>query len=426
MTKRRAAFRFVHCADLHLDSPFAGLTAVDEQIAAALRDATFRAFENVVDTAIGAGAELLVVAGDVYDGADRSLQAQLRFREAIARAAEAGIACCVVHGNHDPLDGWAIQLAMPDRSHRFENADQVEPFVLQRDGQPIAHVYGISYASRQVEENLASRFPRDHDAPFAIGLLHCNVGGNAEHDNYAPCSVEDLAAAKIDYWALGHIHARNMLKENSPAIVYSGNTQGRSVRELGPRGCYLVSVDESGRIDPQFVETDVVRWFEKAVDVAELANFDELLSVLFETREQVRSEASGRAAVVRLHVTGRGELHADLNKEETQNELLRQLREREPGRTDFVWTESLKEETRPAVDIEQRREVEDFIGDFLRAADAIRTDDDPAAAIREVLLSRPEHKTIANQLDGLSAADLAAILDAAEAMGLDYLLEESD
>jgi len=423
MNVHQPPLSFLHCADLHLDSPLETVRAADEQIGCTLRDATFRALDNAVEVAVREQVDLMIVAGDVYDSADRSLRAQLRFRDALARAADAGIPCCVAHGNHDPLSGWEVSLTMPDGSHRF-GGDDVQRVVIQRDGQAVAHVYGISYPEREVDENLAMRFQRADDAPFCIGVLHCNVGGDPNHDDYAPCSLEDLAGSGMDYWALGHVHARNVLRESGPAVVYPGNTQGRSVRELGPRGCYLVRVDESRRVDLTFVATDVVRWFEKTVDITDLASFDQLLEALGTLRDDVRSHAEGRAAVVRLHLAGRGCLHADLRREDTQSDLIAQLREGEPDRGDFVWIESLKVATRGAIDVGQRRRVEDFVGDFLRAAHSLRTHEDAASAIRSLLAARPEHKPIARDIEQLSEAELSAVLDAAEAMGLDYLLDD--
>jgi DNA repair exonuclease SbcCD nuclease subunit len=416
-------FTFVHCADLHLDSPFEGLQVVDSRMAATLRDATFQAFDQVIDLAIRERADFLLVAGDVYDGADRSLRAQLKFREGLRRAGEAGVQCFVVYGNHDPLSGWEAQLEMPPEVHRF-GGEEVERFEVRRDGVTLAQVYGISYPVREVRENLVPRFTRQAGGPFAIGLLHGNVGGNPNHDNYAPCKVEDLIAANLDYWALGHIHARQILKEHDPGIIYPGNTQGRSVRELGARGCFLVRVDETGRLTPQFVATDVVRWFSQEVDIAALNTWDDLLNLLSLTKEEVRAAAQGRAAILRVHLTGRGELHAQLRRIDPERDLALPLRESETERPDFVWVESVQNRTRPLIDIAQRRREPDFLGDFLSAAETLRTAESRETTLRQVLSGRPEHRHIAPQIDQLTDADLLAFLADAETLGLDLLLEE--
>jgi exonuclease SbcD len=414
-------FRFLHCADLHLDSPIKGVSAVDQRVGDVLREATFQAFDNVIDFAVREQVDLLIIAGDVYDGADRSLRAQLRFRDGLARAAEAGVHCFVSHGNHDPLDGWQVDLKLPERVHRF--GDQVESVVITRDDTALVEVSGISYPTRDVQESLCGRFSRGDAAPFAIGVLHCNVGGNAEHDNYAGCNLEELAAVGLDYWALGHIHARQILRDREPAVVYPGNTQGRSIREQGPRGCYLVEVYEGGRLDTHFIATDAVRWFQRDIDIGALTGIDDLLSMTDSIRQQVRDEAEGRPAMLRLMLVGRGGLHGELRHESQRVDLLEQLRENESDREDFVWVEKLRDETRPAIDIPQRREVEDFVGDFLRSAERLRRADDPAEAIRGLLAARKEHRAIAQELEGLDENELIAMLAGAEALGLDLLLE---
>jgi DNA repair exonuclease SbcCD nuclease subunit len=397
--------------------------ALDSRIAQVLRDATFRAWERVIDLAIEERADLLLVAGDVYDGADRSLRAQLRFREALRRAAGAGITCLVAHGNHDPLSGWEAQLALPERVHRFGGA-AVEQFTVRRDGEVLARVYGISFPVREVKDNLVLGFPRPEAGPFAIGVLHCNVGGNPQYDNYAPCTVQDLLGCRLDYWALGHIHTPQVLRESDPCIAYPGNTQGRSVRELGPRGCYLVRVDPAGRLSREFVAIDVVRWFSRDLDIGGLQTWDEFWSALEQTREEVRASAQGRAAILRLHLSGRGELHSALRRIDPERDLAAALREGEAAREDFVWVEGVHNRTRTPLDLTQRRQVQDFVGDFLTAAENLHTAKDLAAELRQVLNRRPEHKVIARLLEQLTETDLEAVLGDAETLGVDLLLPE--
>jgi exonuclease SbcD len=419
-------FSFVHCADLHLDSPFEGIAAAAPAIAAALREATFQAFDRIIDLAIGEEVDFLIVAGDVHDGEDRSLRAQLRFRDALRKAGEAGIPCFIAHGNHDPLSGWEAHLTMPPATQRF-GGQGVECFPVQRHGATLAHLYGISYPVKEVTANLATGFRRAPEAPFAIGVLHCNVGGDPNHDNYAPCGVEDLAAAGLDYWALGHIHARKILREQEPCIVYPGNPQGRSRRELGPRGCYLVRVDAARRITPTFVATDVVRWFVRDLDIGGLSTWDDLLDEMVRVREEVRAGAEARAAILRLNLTGRGELHRELTRRiDPERDLAEPLWEGEPDRPDFVWVEAVRNRTRPPLDLDSRRLVQDFVGDFLNAAQRLRAQENSGAGLREVLARRPEHRVVAATLEHLGDDDLFSILNDAEILGVDQLLPEEE
>ncbi|MGO9560026.1 MAG: metallophosphoesterase family protein, partial [Acidimicrobiales bacterium] len=170
-------FCFVHAADLHLDTPFKGVSETAPRIGAALREASLDAFDQLVELCLDREAAFLLVAGDVYDGAERGLRAQLRFRDGLQRLSDAGIDTFVVHGNHDPVDeGWSAVRVWPERVHFF-GADEVECMPVARDGQVIATVQGISYGRREVTENLALRFSRPTSEGLKIGLLHCNVAG---------------------------------------------------------------------------------------------------------------------------------------------------------------------------------------------------------------------------------------------------------
>ena len=258
-------------------------------------------------------------------------------------------------------------------------------------------------------------------------MLHCNVGGDPDYDNYAPCNLQDLAAAGLDYWALGHIHAQKIMRTQDPCIIYPGNPQGRSWREMGARGCYLVRVDAARRISPTFVATDVVRWFRQDLDIGEFSTWDDLLDALYRVREEVRAAATGRAAILRLSLAGRGDLHRELAKRiDLERDLAEPLREGEPERPDFVWVESIQTQTRPPLDLAQRRLVQDFVGDFLNAAQGLRDQENPGTMLRNVFKQRPEHRVIATALEHLADAELLSILDDAEILGVDQLLPEEE
>ena len=268
-----SAFSFVHAADLHLDSPFVGLGRLPEgqsRVVEELREATFRAFDTVINLCLREHVDFLLIAGDVYDSAERSLKAQLRFRDGLRRLSESGIRSFVVHGNHDPLDGWADAIQMPEGVHDFRS--ELESVVFEKVGRPVARIHGISYPTRKIGSRFGTGFQRVGDEPFQIGLFHCNAGGNTRHDPYAPRTEDELMASRLNYWALGHIHERVVLRAAEPFIGYPGNTQGRHINEPGPRGCFLVRVTAEGRLDgtPEFVATDHIRWLNAEVDIAGL------------------------------------------------------------------------------------------------------------------------------------------------------------
>ena len=269
--------RFVHCADLHIDSPFKGISAAKQSIGEELREATFTAFRNVINLCIDSEVDFLVVAGDIYDGADRSIRAQLAFYDGLKELADRGIRSFVAHGNHDPLAGWSSSIQWPAEVKMF--GGRIETDVVFRNRLPIASVSGISYRTAQEDQNLARDFGQVmiHPDILNVAVLHCNVGSDSRHANYAPCTLKDLITQKFNYWALGHVHDTKVLSE-VPYVVYPGNTQGRHLRELGPRGCYLVEVNEEGTFDLEFVRTEAIRWEHISVSIDKVQTIDQILA----------------------------------------------------------------------------------------------------------------------------------------------------
>ena len=263
----------------------------------------------------------------------------------------------------------------------------------------IARVHGISYHTRDITANLALRFHRDADSPFAVGLLHANVGGLADAANYAPCSVGDLQASGMDYWALGHIHRHQVVAAERPTAVYCGNPQGRDPGETDARGCYLVRVDDSGRAHPEFRAVDVVRWQLLGVPIGDLATEEALVDAVAMAVDEARI-AADRSIVARVTLTGRGPLHASLVKPGLRDDVRTLAQERLGIAEPFGWLESVRDDTRPAIDLEARRRSEDFVGDLLRKLDVTR----------RVVAGQGTPEDLA--LDGVpSAADLDVTMD---------------
>jgi DNA repair protein SbcD/Mre11 len=281
-----------------------------------LREATFRAWDRVICACIENRAAFLLVAGDVFDASQKSLRAQLRFREGLERLDRNSIPVFVAHGNHDPLDSLSASLPPPPNTYVFRS--EVETREVSRDGQLLALVTGVSHPRKNESRNLAKLF-RSPASPngahvFRVGLLHCNVGAETGHDPYAPCNLDDLVNAGYDYWALGHVHERRVLSR-SPWIVYPGNTQGRSLRELGPRGCLLVDVEEAEVVgEPSLIETDAVRWISGDVEVEPFSNTQELLDGLVAKCQKLQQSAIGRPVMSRLVVNGRTPLYRELRR----------------------------------------------------------------------------------------------------------------
>ena len=422
-----AKLRFVHAADLHLDSPFERIRDTGpDHIAETLRRATFDAYENIVELCLREQVDALLVAGDVYDGADRSLRAQLKFVDGLRRLDEAGIRSFICHGNHDPLDGWEARLDLPPGCVRFDADVTGEPVFPNEPER--ATIYGISYPQQVVTENLSLRFRGSLSAGFNIGLLHANVGGNTGHANYAPCSVADLSDTAIDYWALGHVHTRQVLRPERPAIVYPGNPQGRHPNETGPRGVYLVEVDDYGAARLEFHPVDVVRWETLEVSIAELESEQQLLSAIDAAAANCVESAGGRPVVFRLALIGRGQLHHFLRRPRTVDDLREQLNDRHANAQAWLWCERIQTNIASPVDRVQMEQREDFIGDLVRLGGELSESPDALAELRESLRDLYVNSNASRYLRDYLPTDneLRELLAAAEDECLAALVDEED
>lgn len=358
------SFSFVHAADLHLGSPFSALSLNNPDLNAMAHSASADAFDNLIDLCLKKAVDFLLVAGDVFDGEDRSLGAQVKFRDGLRRLSDGGIRAFVVHGNHDPLSAWSATLDWPERVHII--GDKLETVQVERDASVLACIQGISYSKRDERSNLSLLFKRTGPA-FHIGLLHANVGSDTGHEPYAPCSMEDLARSGMDYWALGHVHTRKVLSKESPWIVYSGNTQGRNARETGEKGCYLVRVGDHLDVEIEFHRTATLRWVLKDLPINHLASEQDLLNALDETCGAI-SSSGPEPALVRIVLAGRGPLDRSLRKPGALSDLLGILQEDALSYSPLVWVEQLQLRTGPELDLEALRQEKDFLGELLRCS----------------------------------------------------------
>ncbi len=333
-------FRFVHAADLHLDSPLMGL---GERV----QNATFTALSRIVGICLRERVDFLVLAGDLFDAKDRSVRARLGLRKELARLDAAGIRSFIVHGNHDPLTSDVAGATLPPSVKVFGTAWEEVP--ITREGRVLCRVQGISYPEERVTEDLSRHFSRG-GPEFTVGLLHANVGGCAAHADYAPCTLEDLTERGLDYWALGHVHTRAEHRlESGSLAVYPGNPQGRHVNEQGERGCVLVDVTDR-TATTRFLAVDSVRWHRLDLDTSEIYSLEALLTSA-EERCVVACQDAVDAHAVRLTLTGRSVLRAELTMPGALGQLEDQLRESLAARTPPILLESLKDRSQPDLDI---------------------------------------------------------------------------
>ncbi|MFS1512015.1 metallophosphoesterase family protein [Chengkuizengella sp. SCS-71B] len=426
------SFRFIHAADLHLDSPFKGYMSIpSKEITVYIKNSTFMALQAMVDLAIREKVQFMVLSGDIFDLADRSLRAQIRFQKEMLRLREHSIQVFIIHGNHDPEDGSRADLQWPENVHFF-SSDQGEMIpVFDRNGQEIAHIYGISYPTKSVTSSLINKFNIQDVNQYNIALLHTNLDGNPNHDNYAPSQKEDLLKLAVNYWALGHIHTRQIVHED-PHIVYPGNIQGRSVRELGERGCYLVDVDGTSTTQLTFVSLEAIRWIHNKIEITNFQSEQDLKDAVDLQLKKLNGEKGNKPSIARFTFEGRGPLHYFLNEDMNIKELLLDYQEymidtvKDDG--SFVWIESFKVNTNPKISKGQYMDDSHYLGDLLRISQHLLNDSNELQAFKEeALLSMKSHLKAGRYLRDMDTEQQRIEwLKTAEDLVLHLILEEGE
>lgn len=264
-------FRFIHAADIHLDSPLRGLSAYENAPAERLRNASREAFKELVTKAIDEKVTFFVIAGDLYDGNWRDYNTGIFFVGQMGRLARAGIPVYLLHGNHDAESEMTKKLTLPSNVTVFSSRSAQ---VHKIDEYKVA-LHGQSFASPAVFENLATSYKPKVSGYYNIGVLHTALEGYTAHPRYAPCTVDELDGKGYDYWALGHVHEYQQWNSAS-TIVFPGNLQGRHVRETGRKGAVMVTVDDSGHSVVERLHLDVLRWEVLKVDVSGCATLDDI------------------------------------------------------------------------------------------------------------------------------------------------------
>jgi len=301
--------RIVHAADLHLDSPLRGLARLgDRGLENDLRAATRRAYDNLIELCEHESAQLLVLAGDIYDGDWDSHATGEYFVRGLRRLADSGIAVAIVHGNHDAESQITRRLTMPAGVHVLSTS---EPETHVFDDIGVA-VHGQGYEVRDTLANLVQHYPEKRRDLVNVGVLHTGLQGVAGHARYAPCAESDLSACGYDYFALGHVHQREQVVGGRAPAWFSGNLQGRHPRETGAKGALVVDLEIDGEAQVRFAECDVARWEVLQPDIADCADVEAVVAAMETAYRGVVGAAEGRPLVVRFDVSGETDAAADL------------------------------------------------------------------------------------------------------------------
>jgi exonuclease SbcD len=363
-------FTFLHAADIHLDSPLRGLERYPGVQVDTVRGATRRALENLVQLALEREVHFVVIAGDLYDGDWRDHHTGMFFVAQMNRLRSADIPVILIAGNHDAANKMTRSLPLPSNVQMLASghAETASHPKLEELG---VAIHGQSFAHAAETNNFAREYPSPRKGMFNIGILHTALDGRDGHDRYAPCSLVDLQQKEYDYWALGHVHARQVVSA-APYIVFSGNTQGRHIRETGAKGCYLVNVDHSGSVDLQFEPLDVMRWEVCNLDASSCTSPDELLGQFQEFLGKASVDQPEMPLSVRVVISGNSPCHQLLLDD--ANHWIHQFRAIAIQASVEAWVEKVKIATLPLDQWNTESVGEGPIGELLRCYHQLRSD----------------------------------------------------
>jgi DNA repair exonuclease SbcCD nuclease subunit len=409
------SLKFLHCADLHLDSPLQGL-AFPPHAAERIRNATRRAFERVVAAAMDEHVDFVVIAGDIYDTGLQSYESALYFNRQMVRLSDQGIKTFLVYGNHDALSKLDKNTRLPASVKVFDHR-KPESFVDDRELGVAIH--GQSFGSSATVQDLAAKYPAAVPDLLNIGILHTSLSGIEGHAPYAPCSVESLVDKGYDYWALGHVHSHQVVHKH-PHIVYPGNTQARQMREAGERYCEIVTSDGRAlNVTPRAVAE--IPWFDRTVDVAGASSRHEVVERLRPEMQAVVEAAGNRTAVVRLRLTGVTAAHGELTRDgERLGADARALADEVA--LDQLWLERLEVKTLPCLDLDRLARGQDPLGEVLRLVRDAASREDLAGVLDDLRKKLPAE--LESGIEGLSAASRGGVLPEVEARLAARLAEE--
>ena len=321
----------MHTADLHLDSPLKSLAARDASLAHAVRTASRTALVRTVDLCIDEAVDALVIAGDLYDGDQRSMHTAAALTREMRRLHEARIPVYLVRGNHDARSRITRELALPDNVHGYDGRGGTH---LLDGGRAAFH--GVSFTRAHAPESLVGKLRAPVADAWNVGLLHTSLAGAEGHDVYAPCAVADLESRGYDYWALGHVHVRAVHREHAPAIVMPGNPQGRDMGEDGPRSVTLATLDEAAGTRLEARTVGPARFERLVLDATGVPDWQGLVRACEDALVERREALEEEQLIVRVELVGESPLAWRVARD---RDVLAELLRDTAGGLDGTWVD---------------------------------------------------------------------------------------
>ena len=416
--------KFIHAADLHIESPYKGVSKLNEALGNALVEHGIKAYESLIDLSLQEEVDFLLIAGDSFDSESGSLSAQYRFVRGLERLAEANTPVYIICGNHDPLNSWSDHLKLPENVVLF-GPEKVQQHSIQKEGNSLAEIYGVSFGQKEEYQNLAKQFKRNDSTPFSIGLLHGTIAGNEAHTPYCPFEMDTLRSSNLDYWALGHIHKREVLSEENPTVVYPGNIQGRHFNETGVKGCSLVSVEQGKIIDHSFKPLSKVIYEYKELNVDGFENLSDFTNGLESLKDDLEANHS---YLLRIRLKGKTVLNSTFSDHAQMQALVDELNSQNNYHQRFIFLDKCINETMPDIDLEERKKSSDFIADLLQRFDHYNNDEEALSKLKKKMLEEMSSYKVGRGLSDMKFEDeleeeMAGLLESAKWKCVDGLLQ---
>lgn len=409
------AFRFVHTADIHLDSPLRSLALRNLELAELVGDASRQAFISIVDLCLEERVDALVIAGDLYDGDQTSMKTARFVATQVGRLHQAGIRVFKIRGNHDALSRISKQLVLPDNVTIFGGRAQS---VMQTSGGLDVVFHGLSFTHSKAPENLLPKYPIAREGAANVGIMHTSLAGSPGHDVYAPCSVADLMNHGFDYWALGHVHIRQVYQGERATVVMPGIPQGRDINEAGEKSVTVVTIGDDGSVEIEERLTSVAQFERLSVNIAGTVDWTEVVTGVRAALEQLRSGVRSRHVLARVSLTGATPLSWQIIRD---RDLLLAEAQQVAGQLGDTWIEKLDIDV-----VSPRAEAgEDTADPIYELAASMRGDAtsesfraEARAFIQKTVAELPAE---GRDFAGRSEADLDLFLERALARGIDQV-----
>lgn len=329
-------YRFVHTADIHLDSPLRSLALRDPNLADLIANASRQAFVNIVNLCLDEQVDALLLAGDLYDGDQTSMKTARFLATQVRKLHEAGIRVFIIRGNHDALSKITRELVYPETVKVFGGRAEAVPIDRPSNEVPVV-IHGLSFAEPHAPESLVHKYKPPVEGAVNIAMMHTSLDGASDHNPYAPCRLADLQATGFQYWALGHIHKRSVT-QGGCTVVMPGTPQGRDINEAGMKSVSLVTVSDDGSIRIEERATSIAQFERISVDATGIDDWQDMVSTLGRELEHARNRASAEHLIVRLRVTGKTPLAWRIRRD---SDLLKTEADEHAGSIGFCWVEKL-------------------------------------------------------------------------------------